>query len=102
MVNRLARRSCRNRWRNSSSTSGSSSTTRMSRLMPVLPISVSECGRTRQNNADLSVLAGLAVDLYKPGMLLDDDVMTDRQTEASAFTGWLRREERIEHLVPYV
>ena len=35
-------------------------------------------------------------------MLLDDDVMTDRQAEASAFPGRLGCEEGIEHLVPYL
>ena len=31
-------------------------------------------------------------------MLLDDDVVTDRKAEASSLSGWLSREEGIEHL----
>jgi hypothetical protein len=33
-------------------------------------------------------------------MLLDDDIVTDREAEAGALAGWLRCEERIEHLFP--
>jgi len=36
-----------------------------------------EGSRARQNNAYLGVLAGLAIDLYKPRMLLDDDVVSN-------------------------
>ena len=32
-------------------------------------------------------------------MLLDDDVVTDREPEPGAFAGGLGREERIEHLL---
>ena len=32
-------------------------------------------------------------------MLLDDDVMTDRETKPGPFSRRLRREERIEHFV---
>ena len=32
-------------------------------------------------------------------MLLDDDVVTDREAEPGAFSGRLRREERIEDLL---
>src|SRR5215475_11796312 len=72
----------------------------MSRLMLVLPISARECGSTRQNNPDLSILAELAVDFNKPGMLLDNDVVTDGQAEASTLSGWFSREEGIEQLLP--
>src|SRR5262249_32741673 len=34
-------------------------------------------------------------------MLLDDDVVTYGQAEASALSRWFGREERIEHLFPY-
>ena len=54
---------------------------------------------TRQNNPKFGEHAGLGFDLYRPAMLLDDDVVTDGQTKPSPFTGWLGREERIEHLV---
>ena len=33
-------------------------------------------------------------------MLLDDDVVTDGQTQPSPFTGRLRRKERVEQLLP--
>src|SRR5262252_6073249 len=99
MVNRPLRRSCRNRWRKSSSTSGSSSTTRISRRIRSSPISARECRRTRQNNADLSEFAGLRFDLDSPRMLLDNNVVTDREAEPGAFPGGLGREEGIEHLL---
>ena len=35
-------------------------------------------------------------------MLLDDDVMADGEPEAGAFSRWLGREKRIEHLVFHV
>ena len=31
-------------------------------------------------------------------MLLHDDVVRHRETKAGSFTGWLGREERVEHL----
>src|SRR5215831_120714 len=98
MVNRPARRSRRKRWRNNTSTSGSSSTTRMSRLILVL-LSVRESWRTRQNNSHFGEL-GSRIDLYRSRMLLHDDVVSDGQAKASAFPGRLRREEGIEHLLP--
>src|SRR6516162_9412555 len=99
MVNRPARRSRRKHWRNNTSTSGSSSTTRMSRLILVL-LSVRESWRTRQNNSYFGELAGLGVDLYRPRMLLHDDVVSDGQAKASALSSGFCREERIEHLFP--
>jgi len=39
----------------------------------------------------------LRIDLDRAAMLLDDDVVTDRKAEASTFSSWLGREERIEH-----
>ena len=41
----------------------------------------------------------LRIDLDRAAMLLDDDVLTDRKAEASTFSSWLGREERIEPLV---
>jgi hypothetical protein len=32
-------------------------------------------------------------------MLLDDDVMTDRQAQPGSFAGWLGCKERIEHFL---
>jgi hypothetical protein len=63
------------------------------------PILLRERGCTRQNNADLSVLSGLAIDLYRPRMLFDNDVMTDGQAEPSPFTSGLCRKERAEKLL---
>ena len=34
-------------------------------------------------------------------MLLHDDVVGHRETKAGSFTGWLSREERVEHLFLY-
>ena len=53
---------------------------------------------TRQNDPDLSVLAGLRIDLDRTAMLLDDDIVADGEAKAGAFSGGLRREEGIENL----
>src|ERR1700681_1987310 len=55
-------------------------------------------GTTRQDNPEFRELAGLCIDIYRPVMLLDDDVVTDGKAQSSPFTGRLRREERVEHL----
>src|ERR1700745_2752302 len=101
MVNRPARRSRRKRWRNNTSTSGSSSTTRMSRLILVL-LSVKESWRTRQNNSYFGELAGPRIHLYRSRMLLHDDVMSDGQAEAGPLSGGFGREKGIEHLFPHL
>ena len=54
--------------------------------------------RPRQNNFDLCELAGLRIDLNRPAMLLDDDVVTDGEAKPGAFSGGLGRKERIEDL----
>ena len=54
----------------------------------------------RKDNFELSELAGLCLDLDRPSMLLDDDVVTDGEAEAGALAGWLGCEEGIEHLFP--
>src|SRR6516165_5398375 len=56
--------------------------------------------RTRQNNADLSILAGVRVNLDRSRMLFDNDVVSDGQAKAGAFACGLCREEGIEHLFP--
>ena len=56
----------------------------------------------RQNDSDLGELAGLRIDLYRPGMLLHDDVVSDGQAKASALSSGLCREEGIEHLFLYL
>ena len=53
-----------------------------------------------QNNSDLRELAGKGIDLNRASMLLDDDVVTNGQAKASALSGWLGCEERVEHLIP--
>ena len=58
-----------------------------------------ERSRTRQNNPKLGELAGLRIDLYRPAMLLDDDVVTDGKAQSGPFTGRFGREERVEHLL---
>jgi hypothetical protein len=35
-------------------------------------------------------------------MLLDDDVVTDGEAKAGAFSGWFGREKRVEHLFFHV
>src|SRR5262249_9431012 len=65
---------------------------------------VSSSGRgrcfARKNNPDFSELTGLRIDLYRPRMLLDDDVVSDGQAKARAFPSGFCREEGIEHFFP--
>src|SRR5208282_49638 len=89
MAKRDARSSLRNCWRKSSATSGSSSTTRISALM-IRSGAWKDDGELRKG-------ARLGRDLEHPAVLLDDDVVADRETEAGAFAGGLGGEERIEH-----
>src|SRR5262249_16021728 len=58
-----------------------------------------EGSRARQYNADFGKVARLSVDLDRPRMLLDNDVVTDRETKPSAFASRLSGEKRVEHLV---
>src|SRR5215831_12655694 len=53
----------------------------------------------RQNDPDLGEFSGLCLDLDDAGVLLDDDVVADREAETGALPAWLGGEERIEHLV---
>src|SRR5215469_14272953 len=99
MLNRPARRSRRNCCRNNSSTSGSSSTTRIRSFTPS-PLFCYSCCLARQNDPEFGELARSRLDLNRPTMLRDNDVVTDRQAKASALAGWLGGEERIEHLLP--
>ncbi len=45
--------------------------------------------REGEDNPKFGELAGLRIDLYRPTMLLDDDVVTDGQAQPSPFTGSL-------------
>src|SRR5258706_4845997 len=38
-------------------------------------------------------------DVNSTAVLLHDDVVRHRETKAGSFTGWLGREERVEHLL---
>src|SRR5262249_8395954 len=58
-----------------------------------------EGGCARKNNPDFGELAGLRIDLYRPRMLLHDDVVSDGQAKASALASRFCCEERIEHLI---
>src|SRR5260370_408136 len=100
IAKRPARSSRRNCWRNSASTSGSSSTTRMSRFTNVLLT----CGgkpRTRQDNPEFGEYAGYRIDIDSAAMLFHDDVMAHRKTKPGAFTRRFGREEGIEYLLFY-
>src|SRR3974390_3747179 len=97
MVKRPARRSRRNCWRKSSATSGSSSTTRMRRFMRAPTLRQQGC-RAGQNNPEFSELAGLGLDFDPAGMLFDDDIVTDGQTEPGALARRFGCKERVEHL----
>src|SRR5262245_6069151 len=44
-------------------------------------------------------LARLCIDLDRPAMLLDDDIVADGKAKAGALSGRLGCEERVEHLV---
>ena len=50
------------------------------------------------NDPKFGELAGLRIDLNRPAMLFDDDVVTDGQAQPSPFTGRLGRKEGIEQL----
>src|SRR5829696_5597905 len=97
ITNRPALKSWRKRCRNSSSTSSSSSTTRISTLTRAPPL----CGRPRprENDSEFRKHPGFRINLDCAGMLLDDDIMAEREPEASSFSRRLCGEERIEHLV---
>src|SRR6202043_3052572 len=58
--------------------------------------------RARQNNPEFGEVARLGVDLYRPAVLLDDDVVTNGQAQPSPFTGRFGREERVEQLLPHL
>src|SRR4029453_16854298 len=56
----------------------------------------------RQDNPDFGELARLRIDLDRPAMLLDDDVVADGEAKTSTFSGRFGGEERVEHLSLHV
>src|SRR4051812_41571298 len=52
-----------------------------------------------QSDRELGELTGNRINLDGATVLLNDDVMAHRKPEARPFTGRLRGEERIEHLL---
>src|SRR6476661_6291461 len=52
----------------------------------------------RQNDLEFREVTRPRLDLYRPAMLLDDDVVTDGKTEPSSFPSRLGRKERVEQL----
>src|SRR5262249_22776544 len=97
-VKRPSRRSRRKCARNSISTSGSSSTTRISRFTPT-PCLANRGGPARKNDPKLGVHTGLGVDIDRPAMLLDDDIVADGKAKPGALPGSLVCEKRVEQLL---
>src|SRR6516164_4172994 len=58
--------------------------------------------RSRQYHPDFSEPPRHRVNLDRAAMLLDNDVVTDREPKPRALSGRLRREKWIEHLLPHV
>ena len=58
--------------------------------------------RARQDDPDFRELTGLRLDLDRAAMLLNDDVVTDRQAKPSTFARRLGGEERVEHLFLHI
>ena len=69
---------------------------RLTRRPPDLPSDAAPRGRTIRNSVNSPGCVSTSIDA---GMLLDDDVVAERQAEAGPFAGRLGREERIEHLL---
>ena len=56
--------------------------------------------RAWQNNPKFGERTGLGVDIDRPAMLLDNDVMADGEAKPGPFTGGFGRKERAEQLFP--
>src|SRR5215469_3490268 len=93
------RTSRRKRWRYSSATSLSSSTTSMLTHIPS-PLMCSGLLLAGQADRKLGEFALLAVDVYRTTMLLGDNVIGERQTKPGAFPSRLCRQKRLEQFVP--
>src|SRR6516225_3268203 len=61
-----------------------------------------ECRSARENNPDLGECTRLGIDLDCARVLFHDNVMTDREAKARAFSRWLGCEERVKHLFFHV
>ena len=59
---------------------------------------MSEGGFARKYDPEFGKFAGLSIDLDRSAMLLDDNVVAQRETKTRSFAGGLRRKEGIEHL----
>src|SRR5665213_2955141 len=99
IMKRCARKSRRNCWRNSASTSGSSSTTK-TRTLTSKPLFFMICNMAgaRQRYPEFGEPPGFGFDIDRATVLFHDDVVTHRQSEPGAFTRRLGRKERVEHL----
>src|SRR6202011_5730847 len=51
----------------------------------------------RKNDPEFGESARPCIDLYRAGVLLDDNIVAQGETKAGPFAGWFRREEWIEH-----
>ena len=56
----------------------------------------------RKNDFDFGELTGPGIDLDRSGVLLDDNVVAQRQTKTGSFARWLGRKERVEYLVHHL
>ena len=61
-----------------------------------------ECRSARQDNSDLSELTPLRIDLDGARVLFHDDIVTDGEAKARAFSRRLGREKRVEHFFFHV
>src|SRR5262249_32905950 len=61
-----------------------------------------ECRSARQDNPDFGEGTRLCFDLDYTPVLFHDDIVTDREAKASAFSRRFSREERVEHLFLHV
>src|SRR5262245_55965168 len=61
-----------------------------------------EISRTRQSDANLGELSGRRIDLNRPAILLDQNVVANGKAKACALPGRLGGEERIDNLYLHV
>src|SRR5215472_14514463 len=58
--------------------------------------------RAWQNHPDFGEFAGLCIDLDRTTVLLDNNVVADRQPQSGPFSGGLRCKKRIKDLFPHI